>query len=78
MQPEIEESQPCPQCGALAEPEQDWDLKFWWCKECGAEFGYARVVPPGPVCAAGLPLASAAEESQAVFLGMTIKRRPDD
>jgi hypothetical protein len=92
MQPEIEESRPCPQCGEAAVPELDRDLKFWACPECGAEFGYVRVVSPDPVCAAGLPVevvAGAAqppgvmtlksgENSTSVFLGTTIQRRSDD
>lgn len=34
---------PDPDCGGLAEPEQDGDHKYFACVDCGFEFGWERV-----------------------------------
>lgn len=55
----LDQAIPCPAgCrGQTAEPEQDDDLNFYACTECGYEFGYQRlstvVTPTG--CARGIP-----------------------
>jgi hypothetical protein len=89
-EPEVEESSPCPYCGSQAEPEQDGEVVFFACPDCGGAFGYRRV-SQGQFCAAGLPVdirVDAAQppgvlslesggERQSVFLGNVIKRRPE-
>lgn len=76
-EPLVEESLECIVCRrAKAEPDQDGDLLYYTCPECGSSFGYQHIVPDGPVCAAGLPLAVSPPEDRAVFLGPTILRRP--
>ena len=83
MQPEIEESRRCPSCDALSPPEMDGDLIYNVCPEpeCGHEFGWRRVLPAEPLCPAGLPLSAVAGNErppgESVFLGTTIKRRPE-
>lgn len=73
---QVEERRECPQCSAMAEPDQDGDVTFFACS-CGAEFGYQRVLR-GPVCAAGYTLSEpAAPPASPVFLGTTILRRPE-
>lgn len=73
---QVEEQRECPQCGGAAEPEQAGDVVFFAC-ECGAEFGYRRVLQ-GPACAAGYTLSEpAAPPAGPVFLGTTISRRPE-
>ena len=47
---------PCPQCGADAEPEEDGQILWFVCPDCGAEFGYQPVPLAGPLCAAGLSI----------------------
>lgn len=75
MPPDVEEaSVPCPGCGSAAEPEQDGQVTYYACTECGQEFGHQVRAPDGPLCAAGLPI-QAAEERPAVFLGATIPVR---
>jgi hypothetical protein len=88
-EPLVEQGAPCPYCGAAAEPEQEGDTLFYACPRCEGAFGYRRVQQPGPVCAAGLtivadpaqPLGVMTVESgsdrRSVFLGTTIKRRPE-
>jgi hypothetical protein len=77
-EPAFEGSVACPYCGGKAEPEQDSDVIFFACTACGGEFGYRRAVQSAPVCAAGLPIADGpAQPPQPVFLGTTIKRRPE-
>lgn len=76
----FEKSASCPQCGGVAEPEQDGDVVYFACsdEDCGAEFGHRRAVQPGPVCAAGLPVEVREPAAAApVFLGTTITRRPE-
>lgn len=77
-EPLVEESQECIVCHlAKAEPEQDGDFLYYTCPECGSSFGYRRIEPDGPVCAAGLPLAAPRAGDSPVFLGQTISRRPE-
>jgi rubredoxin len=89
---EVEDSAECPSCGDRAQPEQDDDLIYWACG-CGFEFGYRRVVQEDTCAAgvrfadlpvrydAAQPPGAVSLESggqrQSVFLGTTIKRRPD-
>ena len=94
MQPEplAAESVLCVICQAgIAEPEQEGDLLFFTCPECGSLFGYRQAEPSGPVCAAGLPVSIRADpaqlpgvatidtgaEQRKVFLGVTIKWRAE-
>jgi hypothetical protein len=74
-EPVVEGPAGCVYCGGVAEPEQDGDLTFHACADCGGAFGYRRVQRAGPVCAAGLPIQI--ESPQPVFLGTTIARRPE-
>lgn len=74
---QVEEQRECPQCSGAAEPEQAGDVLFFECPQCGAEFGYERVLQ-GPVCAAGFTLSGpVAPPASPVFLGTTILRRPE-
>jgi hypothetical protein len=79
--PDIEDaSVTCVYCGSTdAEPEQDGEFGYYSCLDCGGDFLYRRLAPDGPVCAAGLPIAPAAEQpdSAPVFLGATITRRQE-
>jgi radical SAM superfamily enzyme YgiQ (UPF0313 family) len=73
----VEGTTGCIYCGGRAEPEQDGDLFFFACPECGNEFGHRRVQQE-QVCAAGLPVTVQEPGPQApVFLGSTISRRPE-
>lgn len=90
-EPVVEESVGCIYCPGQAQPEQDGDLLFYVCARCGGEFGQRRIEQPGPVCAAGLPIdvivdpaqppgvvtIDTGAEQRKVFLGVTIKRRPE-
>jgi hypothetical protein len=78
VQPEVEESRPCPQCGTPGEAEQDGQAVYFTCPECQAEYGY-RVVREAQLCAAGLVDLSAAPSPSggSVFLGSTITRRTE-
>jgi hypothetical protein len=76
-EPVVEGSTGCIYCPGTAEPEQDGDLLFFACPDCGNEFGYRRVQQDGPVCAAGLPVAVAEPVPAPVFLGAVISRRPE-
>jgi len=85
----FEGSVTCPYCGGEAEPEQDSDVTFFACRDCGGEFGYRRAVQSAPVCAAGLTIAAdpaqppgvmtveSGSDRRSVFLGDVIKRRPE-
>lgn len=87
-QPDVEDaSATCVYCGFPgAEPEQDGEFGYFSCPDCGGDFGYRRLAPDGPVCAAGLPIVMTGsatgespvntEEHPPVFLGPTISRRP--
>lgn len=44
-----------PDCGGLAEPEQDGDMTYHACRDCGYEFNYQRAAPTAGTCAAGIP-----------------------
>lgn len=44
-----------PDCDGLAEPEQDGDVTYHACRDCGYEFNYQRLAPNQSTCAAGLP-----------------------
>ena len=55
-EPLVAGSLPCPQCGTDAEPEEDGQILWFACPQCGAEFGYQPVPLAGPVCAAGLSI----------------------
>jgi hypothetical protein len=50
-----------PDCDGLAEPEQDGDVTYHACRECGYEFNYQRVAPPEPTCAQGIPIDALAQ-----------------
>lgn len=59
------EAKPCadPDCHGMAEVEQDGELKYLACPECGYEFGWERVLPPsaiagGESCSVGIPEAT--------------------
>jgi hypothetical protein len=85
----FEGSVTCLYCGGEAEPEQDSDVIFFACKDCGGEFGYRRPVQAAPVCAAGLTIVAdpaqppgvvtleSGSDRRSVFLGDVIKRRPE-
>lgn len=74
LEPQLEEARPCPQCGALAEPDQDGNVRFFSCPECCAEFGYRRAVQGGGMCAAGIvPL----RDMIAVPVPVSVSRRPE-
>lgn len=90
LEPLAEEGTGCPYCGGWAEPEQDGDVVFFACLKCEGEFGH-RKAERGAFCAAGLPVAVRVDpaqlpgvvtidtgaEQRKVFLGVTIKRRPE-
>lgn len=46
----------CPVCGpGTAEPEQDGDLRYWACVQCGHESGWHKVAPNSDQdCAVGI------------------------
>lgn len=70
-----EDTAACVYCGFPgAEPEQDGQVGYFSCPECGGDFGYHQLAQDGPVCAAGLPV-QVPEERPAVFLGATIPVR---
>lgn len=69
-----EESTGCIYCPGVAEPEQDGDVVYFACPECGGEFGHRRA-EQGAFCAAGLPVPVAPEP---VLIATTITvRRPE-
>jgi len=90
LEPLAEEGTGCIFCDGTAEPEQDGDVVYFACPKCGNEFGY-RKAERGAFCAAGLPVAIRVDpaqppgvvtidtgvEQRKVFLGVTIKRRPE-
>jgi predicted RNA-binding Zn-ribbon protein involved in translation (DUF1610 family) len=88
-EPLVAGSLPCPQCGTDAEPEEDGQILWFACPQCGAEFGYQPVPLAGPLCAAGLSIRvddaqppgvlslESGSERTSVFLGATIRRRPE-
>jgi hypothetical protein len=88
-EPFFGESVTCPYCGGTAEPEQDSDVIFFACPDCGGEFGYRRAVQSAPTCAAGLTLVTdpaqppgvialeSGSDRRSVFLGDVIRRRPE-
>lgn len=52
----IDEAVACPAgCGLTAEPEQDGDVTYLACTDCGYEFGYQRVDTTEPSCERGIP-----------------------
>lgn len=70
--PELtEESVSCIYCPGTAEPEQDGDVLYLACPDCGGEFGH-RKASAGTFCAAGLPV----PEPAPALIATTIKRRP--
>lgn len=74
LEPQLEESCECPQCGSRAEPEQDGNVLFFCCTECTAEFGYRKTADGGGMCAAGIvPL----REMTAAPVPVVISRRPE-
>lgn len=76
LEPLAEKGTPCIYCrGGFAEPEQDGDVVYFACPECGGEFGH-RKAERGAFCAAGLPVAVPAEPGLPV-IATTIKRRPE-
>lgn len=76
LEPLAEEGRPCIYCrGGFAEPEQDGDVVYFVCPECGGEFGH-RKAERGTFCAAGLPVARPADPGPPV-IAVTIKRRPE-
>jgi hypothetical protein len=90
MPPDVtEESAPCPGCGAAAEPEQDGQVTYYACAECGHEFSHQVRRADELLCAAGLPIVASAAQPAGVmtlksgdsrghvFLGPTIGRRPE-
>jgi hypothetical protein len=74
-EPWVEGSVPCPYapCTGWAEPEEDGDVRYYACAECGGETGYTRVAPAEATCQLGLRIAP--ESAGPVFLG-TIGRGP--
>ncbi len=50
-----------PDCGGVAEPEQENDLHYWNCLACGYTFGYVQAarttygVDPDGTCSVGIP-----------------------
>lgn len=70
----VRESRPCfdPECSGTAVPEQEWDLVYLACEECGSEFGHMRVSAE-PDCSRGVPEAvrrAASGVAPVVSLGM--------
>lgn len=57
----LDDARRCPDgdCGAIAEPEQDGDHRYFECTHCGYGFGYARLdtlsVSSTSTCAVGIP-----------------------
>lgn len=74
--PWVEGSEPCPYspCSGWGEPEQDGDVRFFACFECGGEFGYQRVQQDAETCQLGLRVV--AESAGPAFIGQ-IGRRPE-
>jgi hypothetical protein len=71
-----DEQRPCfdPDCGGIAEPEQDGEhCKYWSCADCGNDFGFERLQPnvitedADGTCQVGIPEAIRRSASQ----GMT-------
>jgi hypothetical protein len=75
MAPDVEEAAAsCVYCGfPEAEPEQDGQVGYFSCPECGGDFGYHPLAQDGPLCPAGLPI-QVPEERPAVFLGIPVRR----
>lgn len=49
-----------PECGQVAEPEQDGDLHYWACTGCGYTFGFIQITQPfhadsDGTCSVGVP-----------------------
>jgi hypothetical protein len=65
-EPRLERAVACPQCGGMAEPEEDGQAAYHVCTECDAEFGY-RLLTAGPVCAAGLEIRADARQPPGVM-----------
>jgi hypothetical protein len=75
LEPLAEEGIPCIYCrGGFAEPEQDGDVVYFACPECGGEFGH-RKAARGLFCAAGLPVP--APEPGPPVIATVIRRRPE-
>jgi predicted RNA-binding Zn-ribbon protein involved in translation (DUF1610 family) len=71
-EPLAEESVGCIYCPGTAEPEQDGDVVYFVCPDCGNAFGY-RKAGSGAFCAAGLPVPA----PEPVLIATTITmRRP--
>ena len=77
----VEETRSCPGCGSEAEPEDDGEVRYWACPECGYEFGYLLVRQDNE-CQLGVPVqvrraAPASRSSTVTDLGLTIRRRSE-
>lgn len=73
LEPLAEESTGCIYCPGVAEPEQDGDVVYFACPDCGGEFGH-RKAERGAFCAAGLPVAVAAPEPVLIATTITVRR----
>jgi hypothetical protein len=74
-EPLVEEGADCIYCGGPAEPEQDGDVTYLACPECGGEFGH-RKLSSGAFCAAGLPV-TGPEPGPPVIATTISMRRPE-
>jgi hypothetical protein len=73
-EPLAEEGTPCIYCrGGFAEPEQDGDVVYFACPECGGEFGHHKAAR-GSFCAAGLPVAVPAPGPPVIATTITMRR----
>jgi hypothetical protein len=78
VDPWVAELRPCPdeECGGIAEPEGDADLRYFSCADCGYTFGWEQVQQQSDGCQLGIPedvrraaQPEAGSGPQPVFLG---------
>lgn len=60
---------------SIAEPEQDGDLLYKSCRECGAEFGWAKVAATQTDCQLGIPEATRRSGSVPVGTPVSLTRK---
>jgi hypothetical protein len=80
-EPYLEETYSCRVCGGAMEPEEDGNLHYFSCTDCGFDEGWAfqKITTPG--CQLGVPedirrRAQVPQAPEPVFLGTSIGRRP--
>jgi tRNA(Ile2) C34 agmatinyltransferase TiaS len=71
---------PDPECGGRAVPEQDGELVYWQCEDCGYEFDYDQQRnPDADACQLGIPdgvRRAVAGTTESDPVPVTLRRKP--